>query len=254
MLTAGIMLAVCIAFLVSTLIRGNPRFARFKELTETADRQTHLRGWVIKSFLIFFGLTIVDLAVLHRLSALIRVPPEFAPLTACFQLEPGDISLLSVTLFAAGTLLAGVALGFLLRKMLRKLRERKDVVPAGIVPLLPRNRAETVYLVLLSLNAGLSEEAFFRLLLPLLIALLTHNALLGFIASGMMFGLVHLYQGRVGVIFTTLLGLAFTVFYLATGQLWVAAAIHALIDVLGFIVKPALLRRKAARIAEGAPA
>ncbi len=112
-----------------------------------------------------------------------------------------------------------------------------------IAPLLPRNGAESAHAAVLSLNAGLSEELFFRLLLPLLLVLTLHNSGVAFIVAAIVFGLVHLYQGWVGVLVTTAMGLMLTALYLATRSIWVVVGVHALFDLFGLVLRPALARR-----------
>jgi membrane protease YdiL (CAAX protease family) len=111
-----------------------------------------------------------------------------------------------------------------------------------IEPLMPRNGAETGWAALLSINAGLSEECFFRLLLPLLLTSLLHNPLLAFGIATVLFGLVHLYQGVAGVVMTTLVGVVMAGLYLWTGDLWVAIAVHAGLDLFGLVVRPTFMR------------
>ena len=50
------------------------------------------------------------------------------------------------------------------------------------------------------------------------------------IASSVVFGFEHLYQGVVGVISTAVLGFALAAVYLLTGNLLVPMILHALID------------------------
>jgi membrane protease YdiL (CAAX protease family) len=44
------------------------------------------------------------------------------------------------------------------------------------------------------------------------------------------FGISHLYQRVLGVVGTTLMGLAFGWLVIATGSIWIAVGIHVLID------------------------
>jgi membrane protease YdiL (CAAX protease family) len=118
----------------------------------------------------------------------------------------------------------------------------KALVLGDIEPLMPRNGAETFWTGLLSVNAGLGEELFFRLVLPLLIALVTGNTALAFVAAALVFGMVHSYQGWVGVLATTVLGLVFTGLYLASGALALPIAVHAGIDLMALVVRPTLAR------------
>jgi membrane protease YdiL (CAAX protease family) len=53
---------------------------------------------------------------------------------------------------------------------------------------------------------------------------------------------VHVYQGWIGVVATTVLGLVFTGLYLATGALALPVALHAAIDLMALVVRPTLMR------------
>ena len=94
--------------------------------------------------------------------------------------------------------------------------------------------------MLLSLVAGVAEELFFRLALPLLVALATGSALAGFILSALLFAAAHRYQGKAGVIATGAMGVAFAVLYLASGALWLAIAAHIVVDLNSLVIRPAI--------------
>jgi membrane protease YdiL (CAAX protease family) len=244
MLLPAILLAVCLALLFQFFIRDHARYARFKLLTQTADRQGRFRAMVLKSFLLFSGTTVVSLALLGRMRTLIAEPIEFQPLSAWFApLSAADPTLLIIL---ACAVFVGIVLGFILRKVIQRRNKGKTVFIGDIQPMMPRNAAETWHTALLSLNAGLSEELFFRLLLPLLLANLTHRPALSFVIAGLIFGGVHFYQGKAGMAAATIIGFVLTAFYLLSGSIWVAAAIHAFIDLIGLVVRPVLLRRRAA--------
>ncbi|KTT65241.1 hypothetical protein NS319_18185 [Sphingomonas sanguinis] len=108
----------------------------------------------------------------------------------------------------------------------------------NVSALLPRERREVKYALALSVVAGVTEEAFFRLYLPLLVAMLTGQAWIGFAASLILFGAMHRYQGWAGVLATTALGAVMTGLYLMTGSLWVVMLVHTLVDVNGLVVLP----------------
>lgn len=92
----------------------------------------------------------------------------------------------------------------------------------------------------MSINAGLSEELFFRLALPLLLVLVIGNVWVAFGLAAIVFGLAHLYQGLVGVVATTAVGVLLTAFYLALGSIWIAVLVHAAIDLVGLVLRPLL--------------
>ena len=113
--------------------------------------------------------------------------------------------------------------------------------PIGNVgSLLPRNRPEVAHAAAMSIAAGISEELAFRLFLPLLIVLVTGSALVAFGVAIAVFGAMHLYQGRAGVIATTLVGALMAAVYLMTGSLWLAMVLHALIDFNALVLRPML--------------
>lgn len=61
--------------------------------------------------------------------------------------------------------------------------------------------------------------------------------IIGIIASSILFGVAHLYQGTSGVVTTGLSGLIFGVAYLASGRnLWCAILAHGLTDTIGFVM------------------
>jgi uncharacterized protein len=73
-----------------------------------------------------------------------------------------------------------------------------------------------------------------------LLAMILGQALFAFAIAAVVFGVVHLYQGPLGILATTVLGVVLTALYLWTGQIWIAMAAHALLDVIGLVVRPAI--------------
>lgn len=216
-------------------------YSAFKKLAQTADRQRCYARWVLKSFWLFSGATFFCLLILQRLHALMQMPGEFLPLATRLR------AIVPPALIPDKGLIAGIICGAvvgsaLLGVAVTKKLKVKPLIVGDIEPLMPRNTAETGWATLLALNAGLSEEVFFRLLLPLLLSGLFHNALLAFALTTILFGLIHFYQGAAGIFITTLVGAALACLYLWTGNLWVAIAVHAGIDLLGLVVRPTVTR------------
>jgi membrane protease YdiL (CAAX protease family) len=145
----------------------------------------------------------------------------------------------------AGAVTGIVILAFLLPRLRR--RRTRPLLLGDIAPLLPRNGPETLWTAVLSINAGVGEELYFRLLLPLLLVSLGSGALAAFIIAGLIFGAMHLYQGAAGIAATTILGGALTAAYLLSGSLWFAVALHAFIDLVGLVIRPSLTRLAASR-------
>jgi membrane protease YdiL (CAAX protease family) len=216
-------------------------YAAFKRQPDTAGRQHFYGIWILKSFLALFGTSMVCLLVLRQLHALLYLPDEFIPLAARLGADMPTTVILDKEILAgcaAGAMLIGILLGVFIAKRLKTTH----ATLADIEPLMPRNGAETGWAALLSLNAGLSEECFFRLVLPLLLVGVLHNPLLAFISATILFGLVHIYQGVLGVVMTTLVGVVLAGLYLWTGSLWMTIAAHAGLDLFGLVVRPTFMR------------
>ena len=191
--------------------------------------------------MLFCVTTIVVLAIIGRLRNLATMPIEFAKaaqtIGAAVPKElPGPAFFVGIAVGLGGVLVAGAIASK------RSTTARKPVTIGDIAPLMPRNAAETVHTAVLSINAGLSEELFFRLLLPLLITLTFGNAIVGFACAAVVFGLAHVYQGWAGVLGTAIVGSVLTVVYLATKNIWIVVAIHAGIDLFGIVVRPTVER------------
>ena len=236
-----LLLVLCVAVMWWFVRNDAAEYAAFKRLTTSADRQRFYRRWVVKSFLTLFGTTIVSLLILRQLQALITLPAEFIPLAARLAARMPLTQVLDKS-FLIGFASAAAITGILGGVLLAKKTQTSHAVLGDIEPLMPRNNAETGWAALLSLNAGLSEECFFRLLLPLLLAGLLHSPLLAFVIATILFGLMHFYQGVAGVLMTTLVGVVLAGLYLWTGDLWIAMAAHAGLDLFGLVVRPTLMR------------
>ena len=112
-------------------------------------------------------------------------------------------------------------------------------------PLLPQNYPERIWAALLSLNAGLVEELFFRLLAPILIFMVSGSALWAIVGSTLWFGLAHYYQGLVGILITGMVGFLLFFIYLMTQSIWLAMLVHTLLDLNGLVLGPWLQKRAA---------
>ncbi|MBW6524907.1 CPBP family intramembrane metalloprotease [Sphingomonas sp. RHCKR47] len=182
---------------------------------------------------VLFGATsILLLAVAGRIDALRAMPRAFAPLRQVTGAVPlaGETAML-----LAAAVLGGAAIGAIGARLLRR---RLQVGRIGAV--LPRARSELGWGVLLSLVAGVSEELFFRLLVPLLATAVTGSPLIGFAAATLLFGAAHRYQGWTGVVATMLVGALLAYAYLLTASLWVAIALHVFIDLNALVLRPVL--------------
>ena len=185
--------------------------------------------------LLFGATSVVLLALAGRSGALWQMPREFAPLrrvTGVIPLAGGS------TLLLAGAVLVGALIGAVAARITRR---RLQVGRIGAV--LPRVRAELGWGVLLSLVAGVCEEWFFRLLVPLLVTGVTGAPMVGFAAALLLFGAAHRYQGAAGVVATTVTGGLLAYAYVATADLWVAVGLHVFIDLNALVLRPLLSGR-----------
>lgn len=213
-------------------------YEAFKAVPNTAGRQRYYRQWLMQSLALFGIGSLVGLALIGRLPLLEQPLPAFT--TAVSRWLP-KVVFSELSGFFFGMLSSAVVSGLLLGLFLRKRGKAQQTTLVGNVEaLLPRNKPEKWWAVALALNAGLSEELFFRLLLPVLIYGVFGHVLFALAAAVVIFGLVHSYQGWVGVLFTTSMGTVFTGLYLATGSLWLVVALHALVDLNGLVIQPFL--------------
>ncbi|HEY0760500.1 MAG TPA: CPBP family intramembrane glutamic endopeptidase [Acidisarcina sp.] len=235
-----ILLIACLGGLYYFVRNDTDEYARFKLLTDTRDRQSRYRIWILRGLLLFALVPLISLAVLGRISTLLTQPVEFAPLSEMLRqrLPRAQMPSPGFLFGFAGALLAGLAGGLVFAKVIK----RGSVAARDILPLMPRNGPETAHTAILSINAGLGEELFFRLLLPLLLTLVFGHPAVGFVLATLIFGGMHRYQGIVGVLVTTILGAGFAVIYLWTRSLWIVVAGHALLDLFGLVVRPSLGR------------
>lgn len=218
-------------------------YRRLKTLSDTDFRQRRYRRWIAKALTAFALPALIGLTLLDRLAATTMLPPEFAPARALLPAVEG-----SPDTMATG-LLGGAAIGGLIAGILAATRSKRSLLPpfGNVGTLMPCNRPEMAHAAAVSVVAGVTEELAFRLYIPLLITLVTGNAVLAFALATLLFGAMHRYQGWRGVAATTLVGLVMTAVYLITGALWLAMLLHALIDLNGLVLRPLLSSSSASR-------
>jgi membrane protease YdiL (CAAX protease family) len=241
----AILLVLCLGGLLWFLRNDLAEYAAFKRLTDTRDRQKRYRVWILKAFLLFVCGSLVCLAILRRLANLLSLPSEFHDVSQRLHAAipadhaPGKAFLLPFF----GAVILGMLAGLLITTVLRRRSNRSKPARLGdIDALMPRNAPETLWMTVMSVNAGIGEELFFRLLLPLLLTILCRNALLAFVIAAAVFGLVHLYQRLPGILATAAVGAALSCLYLWTANLWIAILAHALLDLVGAVLRPAAER------------
>ena len=163
--------------------------------------------------------------------------------TGNFGLEAMGLGSASWADVATGTLVLSLAalllvyLFFFLRKA-AGLRENPL-----LIQLLPETPRERTVFFLLSLAAGFGEELAYRgFLIPALTLVFGGEWGAAFVSSAV-FGVLHAYQGWLGIVRTATLGLLLAASFLISGSLWPAIFAHAILDmVAGLVIGEALVR------------
>lgn len=232
------LLGVVVAVLIWRAVARERRdYARFKRMRSTVARQKVYRRWVIEAMLSLGGLSLATIAgAWTSVPRVLAAAQEWRPIAAVrsFLGEPYG---LPVAIAVAVVLLVGLVLPVVL------IRDSIDEAPAvgDIRALLPRTRGELRYGAALSLSAGVFEELLFRLGLPALIFAVTGDALAAFLGATVLFGVLHVYQGPLGILFSAILGAVFVLLYLVTGSIVVPIVLHALVDLRSMVLIPVVL-------------
>jgi membrane protease YdiL (CAAX protease family) len=130
---------------------------------------------------------------------------------------------------------------FNLRRMGRMPEKTRARLQALAERILPRSARERVPFFALAVTAGICEEFLYR---GFAMAALTRSGLPQWttvVISSFLFGIAHLYQGRSGLLGTTLLGLIFGVARVGFGSLIPVMVWHAAVDVVAGIAGPRYL-------------
>jgi membrane protease YdiL (CAAX protease family) len=201
-----------------------------------------MRRWLLESFMLFGGSATLVLLLVY---------PVVGPLLAETQALPG-VAWVRDALGSGGGrgvgmwLLVGGVLGVGILTVIgaRNARREGGVIMLGnIASLLPRNRPELRWGAALSVNAGIVEEALFRLALPALLVVVTGEPISAFVLAALIFGGLHAYQGWVGVVATSVVGLLFTALYVLSGSIVLVMLVHALFDLRTLVVIPVAVYR-----------
>jgi membrane protease YdiL (CAAX protease family) len=225
-------------FVVRAMRKDRREYARFRRYRSTARRQAMMRRWLIESVVVFGG---------SAVAVLLLVWPVVGPLLATTQALP-PVTWLRDAL--AGGLGIGLVIGTLLGVAAltwfgaRSARRDGGIIMVGdIAALLPRNRPELGWGTALSINAGVVEEALFRLAMPALLVVVTGEPVSAFVLAALVFGALHAYQGWAGVLATTVVGVLFTLIYVVSGSIALAMLVHALFDLRSLVVIPMAVYR-----------
>jgi membrane protease YdiL (CAAX protease family) len=235
---AALVIGLVALFIVRAMRKDRREYARFRRYRSTARRQAMMRRWLIESALLFGGTAAVLLLIVH---------PVVTPLLSAVQT-------VAAIAWLRDALAGGLAIGLLIGALLgvaaltwfgvRGARHEGGVIMVGdIAALLPRNRPELGWGAALSVNAGVVEEALFRLAMPALLVVVTGEPLSAFLLAAIVFGALHAYQGWVGVVATFVVGVLFTMIYVVSGSIVLAMLVHALFDLRTLVVIPMAVYR-----------
>ena len=146
-------------------------------------------------------------------------------------LASGRLSSVFLLTFIGAALIA-VAHWMNLRRMAGLNHPAAEKLRAMAERLFPQSATETIFFTLLALTAGVCEEFIFR---GFVIAALFGAGLSSWaavIASSLMFGVAHLYQGKGGSVGTGILGVLFASIRIAYGSIFPVVIWHAVLDVV----------------------
>lgn len=225
---ARVLLAIVAVYVLAIVWRGRTFRLRLSSV-EQGSRGRRMTAWGLGLAISFYVPALLGLLLLGQ-DPLGSLQPE------AIAVVPGDWPLLPTE-----PLLLGMALGTIVNAAITRWRwhRGKRAFAIGSFPdVLPERRGDLIPAIWLSISAGVSEELFFRLFVPLLVALVFGSAWAGTIVATLLFGAVHRYQGWRGVLATTLVGAGLSALYGLTSALWVAIAFHVVIDLNALVVRP----------------
>lgn len=247
-----VLLVILIVITFLAFYKDGKDFDRFTTFEDTYNRNKFFRKWTIEPFVLYGLSAIIILFFIGEISSINSIPnflKEFANSirSTVTQTENRFLSglLNGLLLSTIPILLFGGTIGTILKEYsIHKNRDENGNPKEQsenfrkLEFLIPRNYGERIWGALLSINAGFSEELFFRILAPILIYSVTGSALIAIIGSTLWFGCAHYYQGVFGIVVTFFVGLLLFLVYLISSSIWVTMLIHAVIDLNGLVLGP----------------
>jgi len=248
-----IILVVLILMTIFVFNRDKNNYEKFKSQNKTEDRQSFYKIWTIELLIIYGLLSLLILSAIGQIYSLKEMPKfliEFSRSVNPFG-SINDNGYISKFLKIASTSLVPVlifenTLSTYLREYKKKSNnnnKKNETDLRNLNSIIPRNYKERIWGTVLSISAGISEELFFRVLVPILIYSITSSALIAITSSIIWFGLGHYYQGISGIMATSFAGLLFFIVYLITQNIWQIMLIHAVVDFNGLVFGPWLQER-----------
>jgi uncharacterized protein len=176
----------------------------------------HVYVWNI---LALWSLTLIAVALLHRYGF------TLAQFGENLGVYPRNI------LTGGGVVILVVAVVVLNKVQMRKITpEQYAKQIEKMSKLIPTTPAERLAAIPLAFTAGFCEEFLYRGYLLNIVASATKSLWVGLLISSICFGFAHLYQGRKGVIGTSVGGVVFGVIYLGSRSLLPGQVLHTAMD------------------------
>lgn len=147
-------------------------------------------------------------------------------------------------LSAVGTALIVVLQWLNLRRMGRSASGFRAPLQAVAERILPQSRIELIPFFALAVTAGVCEEFLYRGFAMAAVLRWGWPAWIAVVASALLFGLAHLYQGRGGLAATTILGLLFGVTRITVVSLIPVMFWHIGVDMVAGVAGPKYLITK----------
>lgn len=227
MLIYCVFLAILFAIIVYTAATGDKSYKILATATSTVARQKIYRSWLRESWVLFGIPSLVGLVLLLQSGYSLQLPLDYPALEGFGW---------GVALGATAILVLAIVSSW--RQSTTTTQADKDKIrelidKSGSGGLIARNSQERKLAGWLSFAAGVTEELFFRLILPLTMVAIfgVEWILLIVIVSVLLSGLAHAYQGATGILATSLVGAAFMGIYISTGSIWLAILVHVLVDI-----------------------
>lgn len=231
----GVVVAVLLA---RAVLRERRDYAKFKRMRTTAARQKVFRRWLVEAFLVLGGLGLATVVgAWESIPRALTAAQAWEPVAAVRDFLGTPEGVITAIVVAVLGLAALV-----LPPILARGSSLDDIPAVGdIRAIIPRSLGELRYGAALSVNAGVTEEVLFRLGMPALVFAVTGDAVVAFIAATVLFGVLHVYQGAPGIVFSTIAGVIFTALYVVSGSILLPIAVHALLDLRSMVLLPVAL-------------
>lgn len=226
-------LSLAVAFAL-VAARGSQSFRRLKESPPEKKVRIY-RSWLAISFLCFGVAGSCLIYNFERTNTSIYLPYQIA-FRVVHENTSIDPSQLVPMLF--GFCIGLIAIVFVARTR----RGRKFYNTEAVSALRPDTQSEKTYLVLLCVNAAISEEIMFRGALPVLIYTISENAMTAILVAALAFGCMHCYQGARGILSTFCLAILFSILLGVGFNLYVVMLLHFFINMMALFVLPKISR------------